>query len=279
LKQLGRVTAALLLVILILGGVIAYAAVSYQDEASSQSLIIQGQSSTIQSQSSALQSQSSALSKSQSAVTKLETNATATEKLLNQDKAQLANLTATVSADQSEIATIEVGYSQANSTIATLNTSVVPLQTEVASLKNQVSGLNAQVATLQSQLTSDKSQLAQLTSIVALSESSIKISGQFVSIPAISNQVAASFEANYSGYVMVSMSSISEIGEIQVGVILLFGPSVISGQYPSEPVGPYSYTTIPDSLVFPVTPGDITVYLANSAPTTQNTTVSVTYYY
>jgi uncharacterized coiled-coil protein SlyX len=286
LKQLGRVTAALLLVILIMGGVIAYVSLSYEDQSSSQSSadqsqssLVQGQASTIQSQSSALRSQSSALSKSQNTITSLEANLTAATKSLNGDSAQVANLTATIAADQSQIAAIESGYSQANGTIATLETSVTPLQAQVASLQKQVAGFTTQIAGLQTQVSSLQSQVTQLTSIATLGQGSIRLSQQFVGVASISSQVVTSFVANYSGYVTVSMSTISDIAEVQAGVIIVFAPSVISGQYSSEPVGPYSFTTVPDQLVFPVTPGDITVYLANAASSPQNATVTVTYYY
>jgi len=286
LKQLGRVTAVLLVVILVMGGVVAYTYATYQDEVNSQSstiasqsTLVQGQAATIQSQSSALQSESAALSKSQGIVTTLEANVTATARTLNQDKGQLANLTATINSDQSKIAALESGYSQANSSVASLEAQVSPLKAQVSSLQNQVTSLDTQVTGLQTQLTSLQSQVTQLTSIATLGQSSIRASQQFVSIPSISNQVVSSFTANYSGYVVVSMTTISDIAEVEAGVIDVFAPSVISGQYPSELVGPYSFTTIPDQLVFPVTPGSITVYLSNASANSENATVTVTYYY
>jgi cell division protein FtsL len=279
LKQLGRVTAALLLVILIMGGVIAYTIVNSQGESStvqSQSSVIQGQASAIQSQSSAMQSQSSALSKSGSTVMTLEANITANAKLLRADNAQVTNLTSTISLDEAKIAAIESGYAQANKTIAT---GVGPLQTQVASLQTEVTGLQTQVSGLQAQLSSAQAKVVQLTSITSLGTVSVKISQQLVGIPSIGNQVATSFTANYSGYVTVSMSSISNIAAVQAGVIIVFGPSVNSGQYSSEPIGPFSFTTVPDTLVFPITPGAISVYLSNSANTPGNATITVTYYY
>ena len=167
----------------------------------------------------------------------------------------------------------------ANASIATLEKSVAPLQAQVTSLQSQVTSLTTQVSGLKTQLASLQAQVTQLTAVTSLSDSSIKISQQFVSVPGQGDEVAASFEANYSGYVSVAMSSISNIAVIQVGVIIVFGPAVISGQYSSEPIGPYSYSTIPDMLVFPVTPGSISIYISNSANTSENATLTITYYY
>jgi hypothetical protein len=66
---------------------------------------------------------------------------------------------------------------------------------------------------------------------------------------------------------------------VQVGVLILFGSSVNSGQYTSEPIGPYAFTSVPGTLVFPVTPGSITVYLSNADSSPGNATLSINYYY
>jgi trimeric autotransporter adhesin len=279
LKQLGRVTAVLLLVILVLGGAVAITYVSLDGQVSSQSSVIQGQSSTIKGQSSIIQSQSSALASSATKLTSLEANITTMMKQLRSDDVQMTNLTSAIAADKAMITAIEAGYSQANSTISTLNASVGPLQAQVTSLQTQLANLNSTVSGIDSQLSSLKAQVAQLTAITSLGMQLDVVNEQFVSVPAIGNQVAATFVANYSGYVSVSMSSISNIGDVQAGVLILFGSNVNSGQYSSEPVGPFSFSTIPDVLTFPVTPGSISVYLTNSSPTAQNATISVTYYY
>ncbi len=207
---------------------------------SSQSSTLQQQSQTILAQSSSIQSQSSALLKDQKAITALEANITATEAALRQSQSEVANTST--------------------------------LQAQVTSLQGQIAVDTARITTLVAQIDT-------LTSITALTQSSVELSQQLIPVPSIGDQVAATFTANYSGYVTVRMTTISDINNVQVGAIIFFAPSVESGQYTSQPLGPFSYTAVPDSLVFPVTPGSITIYLANSASIPENATLTVTYHY
>ena len=216
MKLLGRVTAVLLVVILVLGGVVTVIYVNDQSVVSSQSSAISQQSQTILGQVATIQSQSSNLVKDQSSLTKLEANITATQAIL-----------------------------------ATLQAEFTPLQAQVKSL----------------------------TSIVGLGQSKMFLSQQLVPVPSLGDQVASTFVANYSGYVTVTMTQISDINNVQVGVLILFGSSVNSGQYTSEPIGPYAFTSVPGTLVFPVTPGSITVYLSNADSSPGNATLSINYYY
>jgi hypothetical protein len=142
----------------------------------------------------------------------------------------------------------------------------------VNSLESQITGFELQIASLQAQVNS-------LTSIVDLGQSKIFLSQELVPVPSLGDQVASTFVANYSGYVTVTMTQISDINNVQVGVLILFGSSVNSGQYTSEPIGPYAFTSVPGTLVFPVTPGSITVYLSNADSSPGNATLSINYYY
>jgi len=174
---------------------------------------------------------------------------------------------ANISADRSKIAAITSAYSQANTTVASLHGDVSQRDAQVASLQGNVTvlqgdvdGLDAQISGLESTVSTLQSQVTALVSITSLGESSIVLSPQVVGAQPISSQVVVSFVANYSGYVTVSMSTISDIANLQVGILIFFGSSVNAGQYSSELVGPYSSMSVPDSLVFHATPGTISVY-------------------
>jgi hypothetical protein len=286
MEPLGRLTAALLLVILAMGGVAALIYLDDHQEIGSQSSTILQQSESLQGQGSTIQSQSRALQGDQKTLTALEANITATEKALSEDQARVADLTGNISEDQSEIAAITSAYSLANTTIASLHgdesliqAQVASLQGNVTSLEGEVAALHAQISGLESQASTLQAQLTSLVSITSLGESSMVLTPQTVGVQPASSQVVASFVANYSGYVTVSISAISDISSVQVGVLIFFGASVNSGQYSSELVGPYSFMSVPDSLVFPVTPGTISVYLANAAEIPQNATLTVIYFY
>ncbi len=153
------------------------------------------------------------------------------------------------------------------------------MQTQLNGFQVQITGLQTQIAGYQTQIATLQAQVKSLTAIVDLSQSTVLLSQQFVGVQSIGDQVADNFNATYSGYVAVSMSQISDISNVQVGVLIFFASSVNSGQYTSEPIGPYSFTSIPGLIVFPVTPGSVTVYLSNTDSTPENATLSITYYY
>ena len=156
---------------------------------------------------------------------------------------------------------------------------MAPLQVKVSGLETQLNSLESQITAFELQVVSLQAQVKSLTSIVDLGQSKILLSQQFVPVPSLGDQVASTFVANYSGYVTVTMTQISDINNVQAGVIILFGSSVNSGQYTSEPIGPYAFASVPDTLVFPVTPGAVTVYLSNADSSPGNATLSINYYY
>ncbi|MDA4113679.1 MAG: hypothetical protein OK474_06510 [Thaumarchaeota archaeon] len=287
MEPLRRVTAALLLAVLAMGGVVALIYLDDHQEIDSESSTILQQSGSLQGQGSTIQSQSLALQGEQKTLAALEANITATGKALSRDQARVALLKGNITADRSKISAISSAYSQANTTIASLRGDAGRMQAQVASLEGNVTklqgeaaALDTQISGLESLVSTLQSQLAALVSITSLVETATLLSPQTVGVQPVSSQVAVSFVANFSGYVTVSISAISDISSVQVGVLIFFfGASVSSGQYSSELVGPHSFMSVPDSLVFPVTPGTISVYLANSSGLSQNATLTATYYY
>lgn len=194
--------------------------------------------------------------------------------LIASDNTKIANLSSTISslqsqvaADQAKIDSLTAKYTQANQTIASLNTQISTLNSQIATLQAQVTGLQAQVASLQGIIG-----LTQTTQ--ELASTPFTFSGQATAI---------TFTAAYAGYVLVSVSAASDYPNEGAQATIVFASSIHSPVYSSITI-PFSgffypFSKVPDTLIFPVVPGTVTVTLVTSDPTSQTATLAVVYYY
>jgi len=282
------VPVALVVVIVIIAGAFGYYFItasgtisSQSSQISSQSSVVSAQSNQISSLGSVVSSQSSQVStqsaqiSSQSGQISAQTAQIATQAaLIAADNTQIANLTSKVNslkmqvaADQAKIQTLTTGYAVANATITSLNSQIASLNTEISALDSQIAGLQAQVSILQS--------------ITGLSSSTTEVNAQF--FYTTGNALVVTFTANYAGYVAMTVTSASDYsnegGTIHITYALNVNSPYYSGIYIPSQGFFYPFGGIPDTLIFPVTPGTITLYLGTSDLTQQSATLSVIYYY
>jgi uncharacterized coiled-coil protein SlyX len=244
------VAAVLVIAIVVLGGVLGYYYVTSQGTISSQN-------STITSQSAAIQADLGTIASDTSKIASL--NST-----IASDNTQIASLTATLNADMAKISSLTSGYAAANSTISTL--------------QSQISTLNAQVASLTSQVSNLQAQVSQMTSLLSLSTSAQEAVSDSVSVPANANVTVVTFTSQYAGYLLVTLSADSNVNTVGFNVLDEYSTSINRGSYSGVYLGPYGFPSVPNSLVLPVTPGTITVYVVNVGGTSGTATISVTYY-
>lgn len=134
---------------------------------------------------------------------------------------------------------------------------------QIASLQSQLSSANSQVSSLQSQVSS-------LQSIVNLSQS--KSEAVQTTVNQSRGQVASvvSFSAQYAGYIVVSGTSTTTNGYLQV--------TDSFSNYPYNSTT-YAFGTGAQKTI-PVLPGTVTVSFGNTnALNGATATISVTYYY
>lgn len=173
--------------------------------------------------------------------------------------------------------------SMQSSKIANLNSQMASEITQMNSLNSQVSSQSTQIGNLNSQVTDLNGQVSNLESINGLSDSQLQLSAQSFTTGSGGNVSVVSFTVGYAGYVVASMSSASDYPNEGVVLDNRFSLSVNSPYYSGiiMPYGGgfYSFTGVPDAIVFPVVPGTATVYLSTSDTSAQSATITVTYYY
>ena len=195
---------------------------------------------------------------------------------ISADEGKVANLTSTVASlrgtvasDEAKIAALENGYTAANGSIATLNG-------QVTALISQISSDNAQIASLQSQITS-------LQATASLSSNDPLLKSQAVTTNSSGLVLLSRFNASYAGYVSITATALSNATDAGCFVSMTFSSEVVSPDFNGIviPGGGYFlvFGAVPATLVFPVTPGTVSVYLATSGMIPQSATVSVTYFY
>jgi len=255
-----------------------------------QSSQIQVQSAQIQNQSSKITSLSAAIASDEQQIGTLEANLTSTMNSLSSAKAQIATDGAQITADNDKIASLTAGYSKANGTIASQTTEIAQLNANVTTLQSQVSSLNAEATSLQKQVTTlnDKisslqTQVLEMTDVENLADETIESSSQLYQIPAGSSSGpgvtdVTTFSAPYAGYIVVNMSSISDIDNVGIGINMTFSSHVHSSLYLGDLFN-WGFSSVPDSPVIPVTPGTVSIVCLNYDTTAQSETLSVAYYY
>jgi len=299
---IGRVVASLVLIIILFGAFLGYYYSTSQQQLSdragtissqsstiaqqvasiaSQSSTIQGQASQIQNQSSKISSLTATIATDDQKITTLNSNLNQATNQLNQAQSQIATLNSQIVADNGRIAALTAGYSKANGTITALKNNVTALQSQVATLSTQVGVLQTEISNLNSQITPLQNQVKQLTAELNLSVVTTITTLQTYQIPAGDSSgpgstLLANFTAPYSGYIEANAMQVSDIGNVGIGIVLKFSPSVhsiyLGDQYQ------WSFNTPPDSEVIPITAGVVALYLLNYDSTAQTATVSVTYF-
>jgi cell division protein FtsB len=182
--------------------------------------------------------------------------------------ASVTSLNAKVVQDQAAIASLTAGFTQANQTIASLDDQITTLQTTIASD-------NAQIATLQAQV-------SMLTAITQLENSVTEAGPSSYSTSGTGSVVT--FTATYAGYVSVTMTVASDYANEGINMNDTYSSSVGAPSYWSYYDYPQSgyfwaFGSVPYTMVFPVVPGTVTVYLFSSDLTAQTATLMVNYYY
>jgi hypothetical protein len=146
-----------------------------------------------------------------------------------------------------------------------------------------VAALNSQIASYQSQLSSLQNQVSSLQAIVGLSISTQIVRSQSFSTGSTGLVQVASFNASYAGYITVAVSSPTDYLNMGIQTYNAFASNIVSPNYDSLylPLPDYYFTfsSSSDTLILPVLPGGVTVFLITSDSSSQNATLSVTYYY
>ena len=231
----------LIAVIVVLGGAFSYYYVS--------------SSGTISSQSSQLSANAAQIASDSAKITGLTSTVASLQQTLNAANARLSSLTA--------------GYAKANSTIDALNAQVTSISAEIASDTAQITSLQQEVSSLQA--------------IATLAQFTVLVSSQQVFTNASGIALLDNFTANYAGYVTVTASASSDPANVGAFTDQTFSAAINSPDFTgiAIPAGGFyfPFNSVPSTIVFPVLPGSVAVYLVTSDATAQSATVTVTYYY
>jgi hypothetical protein len=151
--------------------------------------------------------------------------------------------------------------------VNSLKDQLVAANSEITSLQNQVKEAAAQTSSLQTQLTAAN---ARLSSFQNLSESTTPANAVLINQPAAQEVSVTTFSAAYAGYVMVTASNYISGSYIRV-----------TDSYGSYPLNDYNYYLNSNgSVIVPVLPGFIGVYIGNNSFIGGGTaTITVKYYY
>jgi len=172
--------------------------------------------------------------------------------------------------------------------------------TQVSSLNTQVQSLNSEVQTLQSGVSSASGQAANWQSIADLGKSVVLANKLFVSAQCTSPHTGlggqiVSFQANYSGYLVITATELTNNSKAFPFFQLTNNPSFPAGNIVSPPttagffpINPYSSLPHQSTTIIPVSPpGYVTLMLVPVGPSpllcvtgaNATGTFSVTYYY
>jgi chaperonin cofactor prefoldin len=183
----------------------------------------------------------------------------------------------TVSNLQSRISGSQVKVSSLQSELSSVNAQILDLQREnsgvnaqVASLNSQISSLNNQLSSLNSQISSLQTQNTDLQSIINLNKSEIIANQKTINQEANRSSLIVSFVAKYAGYIIVSGTSTTSTGYIDV-----------TDSFNSYPYNDNHYTFGTGATrLIPILPGTVSVYFASPSTITGATaTLTVTYVY
>ena len=117
---------------------------------------------------------------------------------------------------------------------------------------------------------------------MGLASSTQEYNGQYF-LTAPENPVRV-FNVTYSGYVAVVVTAASDYhnegASVHIGFATVVNANGSTGMYIPGPLYTqfYAFPSLPSTIIFPVTPGTITVYL-DTTDSGVSATVTVTYYY
>ena len=218
---------------------------------------------------------------------------------LNSAIAQNKDLTEKLVAAAGQVAAVQNKLDSANSQNASLQSQITSANDQVSSLKNQLTSANSQVSSLQTQLADTNSQISalkgQLTSVTSESyistlqsqlnaaNAQITSNQTILSLMAWTNIIdnasfqmnsgqevqAASFTAAYAGYIVIKGRCSTASGYIRSENIFSGSPLINRNAFRTG-----------DTVIIPVLPGTINVYLGNMDPTGNPTaTLTIVSYY
>ena len=268
-KQGRTVVFALIAVVVVLGAAFGF----YYVQSSG---TIGSRDQTISSQSAQLSSDAAQITTDEGMVTNLTSTVASLRQTVAADNSQIASLNA-------RIASLTAGYTKANGTITSLDSQISALNSQVSSLNVQVSTLNSQITSDTSQITALQAQVSSLQAIAQLSSNQALVKSQLFVTNSSGLSKLDAFTAQYAGYVLIVSTASSDANHTGCFVDMSFGANVISPEFGGITIpgggGFFIFFTNPSALVFPVTPGTVTVYLATADATPQNATLSITYVY
>jgi predicted nucleic acid-binding Zn-ribbon protein len=209
---------------------------------------------------------------------------------------ELADKLATATA---QIATIQSKLDSANSQSTALQSQLTSANDQVSSLKNQLTSSNAQISSLQGQLADANSQISSLKSQVTAVTSESYISNLQAKLDVANAQITsnqtmlslmawtnlidnapfqmnsgqemqvASFSAGYAGYIAIKGRSSTASSYIRSENIFSGSPLLNRNAFRTG-----------DTVIIPVLPGTINIYLGNTDPSGNPTAnLTIVYYY
>jgi hypothetical protein len=208
--------------------------------------------------------------------------------------ADQGNITALVS--QSSMLQTELSQANGNNTdlqlkvtsltsqIQSLDATVGVLNSSITTLNSQITTLTAETVTLTTQATQLQTQETQLQTIVALGNSQVEQTSRSFQLPAANETYSpevqvVNFTAQYSGYVSIIYSDATNTTFTGPLIINDFSSAVSSPTYAGLFDGPFLGLFSNQTLVVPVAPGSVTVFLVNFVEAPESANVTVTYYW
>jgi len=170
-----------------------------------------------------------------------------------------------VASDTTQISTLKSQLTSKESDLTKANDQISSLQSENTSLQSEVSSLESDTKSLQKKVT-------EYESVLKLAESEVKVQQATFNESAKQSLDIVTFDAPYAGYVIVSGTTTTSNGYMQV-TNSFFG-------YPFNNYY-YQFGNQNNTIMAPILPGTVTVKFGNtnSGSVGATATLTVTYYY
>jgi chaperonin cofactor prefoldin len=182
----------------------------------------------------------------------------------------VSNLQSHLSGSQAKVSSLQSELSSANAQILDLQRENSSAANAQVALNSQISTLNIQLSSLNSQISTLQNQNNDLQSIINLNKSEIKANQVTINQKANESSLIVSFVAKYAGYIIVSGTSTTTTGYLDV-----------TDSFSGYPYNDTHYTFGTGALrIIPILPGTVSVYFASPSTITGATaTITVTYVY
>ena len=194
---------------------------------------------------------------------------------ISSDNTMMANLSSTVTALQSRVSSLKSEVNADEATIGSITSRDSQANLTVSSLNAQVSSLDSQISSLEAQLKFIGSTFSAISSFPKTVEND---TSRFTAEPQAASRVGG-FLALGIGYVVVNVTSLSQVGAAYVELACNCSYVVSTNSTALSIVGPYPIGGTGGVVIVPaIAPGEVIVFVYDQSNAVLNGEVSIAYY-